>query len=198
MRSTSLHVSFLLASLVAVLACVGECSVSTAYAAPTTFSIALDGSQEVGFGDLGATGMGMITFDPEADTISWNVDYFNLLDDIIYPVSITGWHIHGSNGPPGVNASILVDLDNLAGLLVPNGTLSGGPIAADSDNIDAILADPGDFYLNLHTSDNFGGFFAGFPDGAIRGQVPEPSTFVLLGLGCLGLLYCGWRRGRTT
>jgi hypothetical protein len=34
-------------------------------------------------------------------------------------------------------------------------------------------------YVNLHN--------ANFPGGEIRGQIPEPAAFALLGLGLLGL-----------
>ena len=158
-------------------------------AAAVTFNVSLDGSQEVGGGDPTGTGSGTITLDPVADMISWNINYQDLDDpSVIYPISLSGWHIHGPGGSPGNTAAVLVNLGNLGASGIPNGNLSA-VIAANSATIDAILANPSDFYLNLHTSDEFGGQFAGFPLGAIRGQLPEPHALFLLatGLGALAL-----------
>jgi hypothetical protein len=89
-------------------------------------------------------------------------------------------------------------LDNLAATTpsgvdsVPNGTLtSGGALPFTGSLIDQVLADPTDFYLNLHTDGDFGG---GFPLGAIRGQLPEPASMSLMAIGGLALL----RRRRRT
>ncbi len=173
-------------SALGIALCLGLAMTGPASAVSMTFSVQLDGFQEVGGGDTTGHGSGTITFDPDADMISWMIDYADLTDDTIHPFSLSGWHIHGPGGPAGTSAAILVNLDNLGGLGVPSGTLSGA-IAADSANIDTILADPSDFYLNLHTDDGFGGFYGSFPGGAIRGQIPEPSTLLLTALGLAGL-----------
>ena len=165
-------------------------------ASATVFNVTLDGSQEVGGGDPTGTGFGTLTLDPVADTIAWNIDYSNLSDPFpgIYPISLSGWHVHGPDGSAGSNAGILISLGDVSSGPIPNGNLTG-MLAADGAAIDSILANPGDFYLNLHTSDAFGGSFAGFPGGAIRGQVPEPSTAALLALGLVGVGMRG-RRSR--
>ncbi len=151
-------------------------------AATTTFSVLLDGSQEVGAaGDPTGSASGTLTLDAVSDTISWNIDYTGLSDPLPEnPIELSGWHIHGPGGSPGSNAGVLVNLGDVGAGPIPNGSLIGDDLAVSSDIIDSILADPGDFYLNLHTSDGIGG---GFPGGAIRGQVPEPNSFVLMGLG---------------
>ncbi len=173
------------------------CLASPAHAVSTTYNVFLDGSQEVGGGDPTGTGMGTITLDPNADIISWQIDYQDLDDPFptIYPIHLSGWHIHGPGGPAGTNASILVDLDQLDAALpsgidsVPFGTLIG-MVGADSAAIDAILGNPSDFYLNLHTSDNFGGAFGGFPAGAIRGQIAPGDPCATRGGDTDGDLIC--------
>ena len=170
--------------LVPVLLALGLIWARPAAAQPVTFNVFLDGSQEVGGGDPTGFATGSITLNPDLNTISWDIDYFDLSDPPdIYPNFLSGWHIHGPGGPAGVGAPILVNLDNLGGLTLPSGTLTG-MLSGFSGEIDLILANPDDFYLNLHTTDSIGG---GFPAGAIRGQLPEPSTALLLGLGLAGV-----------
>jgi CHRD domain-containing protein/PEP-CTERM motif-containing protein len=52
----------------------------------------------------------------------------------------------------------------------------------------AVLANPADFYVNVHTTE--------FQNGAVRGQIPEPATALLLGAGLLGLAASSGRRVR--
>jgi hypothetical protein len=51
---------------------------------------------------------------------------------------------------------------------------------------------------NLWISDHTGIFTYSTIEGHIDsfGAIPEPSTLALLGIGILGLVGCGWRRGR--
>lgn len=67
-------------------------------------------------------------------------------------------------------------------------TASGGTTAgAEAALIGALL--DGKAYFNVHSST--------FPGGEIRGffhQVPEPSSFVIMGAGALGMLGIAWRR----
>src|SRR5438128_12225481 len=66
--------------------------------AATTINVLMTGQAEpfangtLGAGDLGASGNGSFTFDPDADTISWLVNYNGLQG-----TSLTGFHIHGTN-----------------------------------------------------------------------------------------------------
>jgi len=54
--------------------------------------------------------------------------------------------------------------------------------------IDAVLANPSSFYINLHSSGA-----TGYPGGAVRATLPEPGALGLLAVAGLGLLR---RRGR--
>ncbi|MBI3544971.1 MAG: CHRD domain-containing protein [Gammaproteobacteria bacterium] len=144
------------------------------YAALLHYQAALTGYQEVSapnqFGNGAADGFGVadLVIDTTALTIDWNF----MIANIALP--LTGAHIHqniaGQNGPVVVNFSA---------------QLSGsGLIDADLANI---IANPKNFYVNLHNAE--------FPNGAIRGQlgdalptaVPLPAAFWLLGSGLLGL-----------
>lgn len=141
----------------------------TANAAIMHFSVPLSGAQEVVMGDSDGMGIANLYIDDVALTIDWNIT----VSDILLPLS--GAHIHaaaaGANGPLVVNFNAQLTGTNLADM-----------------DLASILANPSDYYINLHNTE--------FPTGALRGQmsaaaVPEPTTLALLGLGIAGLL---WRR----
>ncbi len=126
-----------------------------------SFTVPLSGANEVpsGSGDPDGSGTANLTIDDVALTISWNISVANL-DTVILD------HIH--SGAAGVNGPVVVDF---------GGQLTGSGLA-DSD-LAAVLANPTGFYVNVHTNT--------FPGGAVRGQVPEPRTALLLAMGLLGL-----------
>jgi CHRD domain/PEP-CTERM motif len=122
-----------------------------------TFTVPLLGSNEVpsGSGDPDGFGTATLMIDDVALTIDWNISVSNL-DTVILD------HIH--SGAAGTNGPVVVDF---------SGQLTGSGLA-DPD-LAAVLANPTLFYVNVHTN-----IFTG---GAIRGQVPEPSTALLLTAG---------------
>jgi hypothetical protein len=76
--------------------------------------------------------------------------------------SITDAHIHG--GAPGTNGGILVNLGLAAGdVTLPTGAgaFSRTGIMVTVDQANAILANPGNFYFNIHTAANSGGVARG-------------------------------------
>jgi len=76
--------------------------------------------------------------------------------------SLTGAHIHG--GTPGTNGGILVSLGLSAGdVTFPTGagSFSRTGITTTVDQANAILANPGSFYFNIHTAANSGGVARG-------------------------------------
>jgi hypothetical protein len=152
-----------------------------AHALSATYALTMTGAQEVpGPGDPDGTGTGTITLDDTNilgnGTIIWSIAYTNL------EATISGFHIH--TGAVGVSGPILVSLGTTGVPGVLSGTNTTTPVAT----IDLILANPTNFYVNIHTLPTYSG-------GAIRGQlgtlVPEPGTGALLGLGVLAI---AWRR----
>jgi hypothetical protein len=150
---------------------------TTAHASTITFVVSLDGAQEVtsggvpNQGDPDGSATATLTFDDVALTVSWSISVANL-DPIV------GAHIH--NAAAGTNGPIVIDF---AGQLT-------GTALADPD-IAALLANPTQFYVNIHTTT--------FQNGAIRGQigapVPEPAVAVLLAASAAALaLFARLRR----
>lgn len=133
-------------------------------AATVNFIVSLSGAQEVGAGDPDGSGTAYLAIDNVANTISWNI----IVSNITLPP--TGAHIH--NAPAGVNGGVVVDFSS---------QLSGsGLFDIDLANV---LANPVNFYVNIHNSN--------FPGGAIRGQlgapIPVPAAVWLFGGALAGL-----------
>ena len=131
---------------------------AVAYAAPTTFVAQLSAENEVpgcpAGVESGAQGVAVVQVDAETGEITYRVVATNLPGTI---AGSPGAHIHvGSAGDAG---PVVLPL-NLTGLesgLVAAGTATNPPLAA------AILDDPANFYVNVHTTV--------CPGGAIRGQL---------------------------
>ena len=135
-------------------------------AAPTTFATGLTGAQELpGPGDPDGSGSASITIDPVLASGS-QLCYNLMVANITLPAAAA--HIHEEM--PGAAGPVVVTLGT------PDGTGGAAGCAADGDfnlansgdpDIATLLADivanPGDYYVNVHTSD--------FPAGAVRGQL---------------------------
>ena len=142
--------------------------VGRAEATIVTYVVALSGGQEVGGGDPDGTGTATLTLDTSLNTIAWSIVVANL-DTVILD------HIH--QAPAGVNGGVVIDF---------GGLLSGSGLV-DAD-VSAVVANPTGYYVNVHTNV--------FTGGAVRGQIPEPDTFAMLGAGLLGLAAASRRRAR--
>ena len=163
-------------------------ALATTAQAQTTFNLAMTGANEpdangnLGVGDPDGLATGTLTLDPAADTVSWNFNYQNISGD-----QISGFHIHGPGATLTTNRPVIVPLEPLSSTAVPNGTQIGTRTAAQTVNpgtiIDQIIANPSEFYVNLHSSGT-----GGFPGGAVRAQLPEPGALAVLGVAALGLL----------
>jgi CHRD domain len=131
----------------------------TVLAANTTFSVNLKGENEPEAGDLDATGQAHLELLPETDMVCYSIKWSKVDENV------TGAHIHV--GPPGVNGGIVVTL--FGGPLGDPTDFSGDKFAtsdcvsADGTVIDQILADPSNYYVNVHTGADF--------HGVIRGQL---------------------------
>ena len=121
------------------------------------FSTVLTGEAEVNAsgvpnqGDLDGTGSAKITVNPGQGEVCFELS----VEDITLPA--IGAHIH--EGVAGENGPIVVEL-------VPpdaNGVSSGCEEVSRELAL-AIIQDPENYYVNVHTSD--------FPAGALRGQLP--------------------------
>jgi CHRD domain-containing protein/PEP-CTERM motif-containing protein len=173
----------------ALLAVIVLCAVASyASAAPVVISVDMTGEKEpfangtLGNGSLGSHATGTVTLDPDNDTISWLLN-----TTTIQGSSFTGFHIHG---PIPVAATTTTNVGVYRDSPTP-GTNPGTPqtlsgtidLAFDSDlgnKIDNILGNLNGAYINLHTNT--------FPGGAVRSQLPEPTTLTLLACGAMGLL----------
>jgi hypothetical protein len=132
------------------------------------FTVELGGANEVtsggvpNQGDQDGSGVATLIIDDSTTphTIAWSIS----VADIDLPV--IGAHIH--QAPRTANGPVRIDFE---------AQLTGSGLA-DAD-LAGVLADPTGWYVNIHTR--------AFPGGAIRGQIPEPGTVLLLG-GGVGLL----------
>ena len=160
--------------LPAVLAAIASLALATAaLAAPIGFSADLANG---GDGDEDGSGTATITIDPDTGEVC-----YDLTVESIEPV--TASHIHiGAEGESG-DVVVPLDVDGF------EGSSSDCVDASDAD-LDAIIANPAGYYVNIHTAD--------FPAGAIRGQLvadspdtameaPSSAPWAALGLLLVGL-----------
>jgi hypothetical protein len=97
-----------------------------------------------GSGDGHAT----VVVDPPKGTACYIVNVGGLPD-------VTAAHIH--LGGPGENGRVVVPFDT------PDGGTAGGCAQVTAEVAQALIANPGGYYVNVHTRQ--------FPAGAIRGQL---------------------------
>lgn len=168
---------------------------SGAQAVPIVYQATLSGAAENPPNASPGTGTALVTYDPVAQTLAYDV----IFDDLTGTTTMA--HIHCCVDAPG-NVGVATTTPSFPGfpLGVTSGsfmalfdltlsssfnpafiTANGGTVAGAEAALAAGLAD-GRAYFNIHTS-TFGG-------GEIRGfltSVPEPATLLLLGLGLVAL-----------
>jgi CHRD domain len=100
----------------------------------------------------------------------WEITYGNLSGQVV-----SGLHIHGPGATPSNNRPVFINFPLGDVAMLPSGTLRGTILPTDDPNLPAkiqqVYANPSEFYLNLHTEGA-----GGFPNGAVRGQLPEPGA----------------------
>jgi hypothetical protein len=163
---------------------------ASAHAQARTFNVTMLGANEpnasgqLGQGDPDGIATGFVTLDPATDMVMWEVNYSNITGD-----AISGFHIHGPDATPTTNKGIYIGFP-LSSTTTPNGTQSGMLMTSNISDlgtrIDAVLANPSGFYVNLHSTSATGG--TAYPGGAVRAMLPEPGALGVLGVAALGLL----------
>ena len=154
-----------------------------AAATTTVYNATLTGSAEAPPNSSTAIGLGIVTFDDVALTVTVNELYLGLTGG-----AVTGSHIHCCTATAGTGTSpVVVDFMSAGFPTTTSGnydhtfTLSAASFASLSAGAAA-----GKAYLNIHN--------AVFPGGEIRGflvaQVPEPASYALMfaGLAAVGLV----------
>ena len=121
-----------------------------AFAEEVSFDVSLSGA--AGSGDPEGEGEGTLTIDSDTNQISWDLSHSNIAEP-------TAMHIHeGAAGESGgVVVPLTVDTDQEGNLV--------GLTSASAEVVDAILASPENYYVNIHNQEHRG--------GAIRGQLGE-------------------------
>lgn len=125
-------------------------------AAPMSFKVNLNGTQQVPPVQTGATGTADLTYDPATRLLTWNLTYSGLSG----PATMAHFHgpaAQGKNGPPAV-------------WLSEKGATVSNPIKGQATLTpeQAQQMTAGEWYINVHTQAN--------PNGEIRGQVTPPKS----------------------
>jgi hypothetical protein len=128
----------------------------------TVFTVSLSALNEVppvSNAENTARGTAVITVNSQANTIDFSVSLNS------FPTSspLTAAHIHP--GAAGVNGSVLVSTGltsgNAPSLSSGSATFSFTGVSATADQIAQILANPQNFYFNVHSTANGGGVMRG-------------------------------------
>ena len=136
-------------------------SASAAYS--QTFTVTLSGSREASSpGDPDGSGLAVLSVE------GTTVHYYIWVKAMEVPIAS---HLHQARSGKAGNAVIPLDAPfTSAGA---DTFVAVGSTTAGSDTLDAVLSDPGDYYLDVQNSS--------FPDGAVRGQLlgdgPSPVAF---------------------
>lgn len=156
---------------------VSGCS-SSSPAAPTTptnptFTAALSPANEVppivgaeAAGSGNATVTLVVTKDAAGNVTAATATYVVNLTGFPAGTSINAAHIHGPNAPAGVNAGVLVSSGITTGqnvLANGSGSFTTPNLVVTAEVANQIIATPGNFYFNVHSTLN--------PGGVVRGQL---------------------------
>jgi hypothetical protein len=132
----------------------------TAVLSPANEVPAIVGAEAAGSGT--ATITANLVKDAAGNVTSATLDFAVTVTGFPNGTSLTDAHIHG--GAAGTNGGILVSLGLSAGAVnfpTGAGTFSRAGITVTVDQANAIQANPGNFYFNIHTAANVGGVARG-------------------------------------
>jgi len=107
-----------------------------------------------------ARGTAVITVHKDTNVIDFNVS----LNSFPAGSALNNAHIHGPNAPAGVPASVFVGTGLTAATFpaIVNGAATFSvSVSTSADNVSQILANPQNFYMNIHTVANGGGVMRG-------------------------------------
>jgi hypothetical protein len=128
-------------------------ALSSSAAFAQTLGAVMTGSQEVPPTTTPGFGNATVTFDSTRTNITVTITVANL------GAPINNFHIH--EGPAGTAGPVVINLIGLGGTFT-NGTMTG-TFPVDAAVAQRMLQNPGNFYVNVHTTQ--------FPGGAVRGQL---------------------------
>ena len=138
----------MLVTMVMALALVHVAPVVAGQAMGNAKATLMGGAEVPGPGDPKGSGTVVVTFDPDNGDVCYELSVANLQE-------ATAAHIH--KGVKGEEGQVEVALE------APKTGTAKGCTKADVVVIEAIMQDPTDYYVNVHT--------AAFPKGAVRGQL---------------------------
>jgi hypothetical protein len=131
---------------------------ASAAPATPTYTAVLYGSNENPAADPKAVGFAEVTLDPVANTVTFWLEAPDL-------DNVNASHIH--RGAAGVNGPVVIPFNQP----FPNGFSMGTTTGVAPSLIAEIMANPANFYVNIHNNQ--------FPGGAVRGQMTTaPGTAV--------------------
>jgi hypothetical protein len=142
-----------LVMMAVVLAALGA-GTSPAFAEVQVFRAALEPS-----GDPDGSGVAIVRLNADQDLVCYSIVVRNIGAPTEPGPGVGSAHIHGPLPSPGI--AIDLDADFMA-----TGTstyIARDCVSADSDTIDAVLANPELFYVNVHNVE--------FPGGAVQGSL---------------------------
>ena len=143
----------ILGMMAVILAAFGA-STPAAFAEVQVFTVHLAPS-----GDPDGSGVAVVRLNSDQDLVCYSIVVRNIGAPTEPGPGVGSAHIHG----PLPTTGIAIDLDTVFMATGTSTYIARACLSADSDAIDAVLANPELFYVNVHNAD--------FPGGAVQGSL---------------------------